>query len=106
MFGYFLPAFFARFLAADFCLEVSVFDFFFGFFFSQIGLLAILLLYCKRLRSSRVLCAGMKLPVGHLVLWASVLLALQKILCHQRFGFGFGFGFLGFFAEFMGFFLP
>jgi hypothetical protein len=46
----------------------------------------------------------MKLPVRHLVLRASVLLAFQKIFGHQRFGFGFGF--LGFFTEFMGFFFP
>jgi hypothetical protein len=38
MFGYFLPAFVARALAADFWAEVRVFDGFFGFFFSQIGL--------------------------------------------------------------------
>ena len=44
MFGYFLPAFLARALAADFWLAVKVFDFFLGFFFSQMGLLATLLL--------------------------------------------------------------
>jgi len=41
MFGYFLPAFFARAFAADFWLAVNVFDFFLGFFFSQIGFDAI-----------------------------------------------------------------
>jgi hypothetical protein len=44
----------------------------------------------------------MILPVRHLVLRARVLLAVQKILGHQYFGFmagfGFGFGFLGFIA--------
>ena len=43
MFGYFLPAFLARVFAADFCEDVRVLDFFLGFFFSQIGLLATLL---------------------------------------------------------------
>jgi hypothetical protein len=41
MFGYFLPAFVARDFAADFCAAVKDFDVFLGFFFSQIGLLAI-----------------------------------------------------------------
>jgi hypothetical protein len=41
MFGYFLPAFFARALAADFWPAVNVFDLFLGFFLSQIGFDAI-----------------------------------------------------------------
>jgi hypothetical protein len=41
IFGYFLPAFVARAFAEDFWEDVSFFDFFFGFFFSQIGLFAI-----------------------------------------------------------------
>jgi hypothetical protein len=47
-----------------------------------------------------MLATGMILPVRHLVLWARVLLAVQKILGHQYLGFmagfGFGFGFFGF----------
>jgi len=39
-FGYGRPAFSARAFAADFCPEDRGVDFFFGFFFSQIGLLA------------------------------------------------------------------
>lgn len=45
-----------------------------------------------------MLSTSMKLAVRHLVLRARVLLALQKILGHQRFGFIEGFGFFGFFG--------
>lgn len=74
MFGYLRPAFLALDLAADFWLEVKVFDFFLGFFFSQIGLAANVkalrlllgasLLYCLLLlRSCRSLLAGLGVRV-------------------------------------------
>lgn len=78
MFGYLRPAFLALDFAADFWLDVKVFDFFLGFFFSQMGLAAnvkALRLFLRAsllhrllfLRSRRSLLAGL----GVRVLFAS-----------------------------------